>query len=216
MKIVITGASSGIGLATVKRFLHDDHEVHGIDIQDNPLPYCDNYIHHKVDITKELPDIPNVNVLINNAGVQNTGRDIEVNLIGLIAVTRQYGIQPEIRSILNLASVSAHTGAEFPEYTASKGGVLAYTKNVAKQIAAYKATCNSISFGGVYTSLNDPVIEDEAKWQAIMNETPLRRWTTVDEAATWIHFLTVINHSATAQDFIVDNGEFYNHTFVWD
>lgn len=53
-----------------------------------------------------------------------------------------------------IGSASGHTGSEFPEYAASKGGVLAYAKNVAMRIAPYQATCNSLDFGGVMTELN--------------------------------------------------------------
>lgn len=54
--------------------------------------------------------------------------DIDINLKGTIAITEAYGIHDNIRAILMIGSASGHTGAEFPEYTASKGGVLAYTK----------------------------------------------------------------------------------------
>ena len=69
------------------------------------------------------------------------------------------------------ASVSAHNGAEFPEYCASKGGGLAYTKNVALRVAKYGATCNSISAGGVNTELNAHILEHPAEWDKEMAET---------------------------------------------
>ena len=83
-----------------------------------------------------------------------------------------------------IGSASGHTGAEFPEYTASKGGVLAYTKNVALRIAPYGGTCNSLDFGGVLTELNLPVTEDKKLWDQIMDLTPLKRWMTVEERRT--------------------------------
>ena len=61
-----------------------------------------------------------------------------------------------------IGSASGHNGSEFPEYVASKGGVLSYTKNVALRVAKYGATCNSLDFGGVLTELNKPVMEDKA------------------------------------------------------
>lgn len=76
--------------------------------------------------------------------------------------------------MLNIGSASGHTGAEFPMYCASKGGVLAYTKNVAMRIAKFGATCNSLDPGGVLTSLNESVINDPALWAEIMDETPLK------------------------------------------
>lgn len=60
-----------------------------------------------------------------------------------------------------------HTGAEFPEYCASKGGVLSYTKNVAMRVAQYGATCNSLDPGGVLTPLNECVMIDPELWAEI-------------------------------------------------
>lgn len=220
VRVIITGSSEGIGLAAVKQYLGSGFEVHGLDIKDAPQleGYLSrNYYHYKCDISKkeELPDISDVNILINNAGVQEGSiRDIEVNLIGLINCTEKYGIKPSIQSIMNVASVSAHNGAEYPEYCASKGGMLAYTINTAKRIAQYGATCNSISPGGVYTDMNKTVIEDKDKWNKIMEMTPLKKWATADEIAEWIYFFTVHNRSCTAQDLIIDNGESFNHVFV--
>lgn len=222
MKVVITGSSNGIGRATALLFLKlptEDVEVVGIDIDDCPeaLKLKPNYIHYKVDVRypDRLPDIEGVNILINNAGVQNSGHDIDTNLRGTINCTEKYGMQTTIKSILNVASVSAHNGAEFPEYCASKGGMLAYTVNTAKRVAAVGATCNSISPGGVTTELNAPVMYDQELWEEIMNETPLRRWASADEIAQWIYFITVINQSMTGQDVIIDNGETINHKFIW-
>ena len=117
--------------------------------------------------------------------------------------------------MLNIGSASAHTGSEFPEYCASKGGVLAYTKNVAIRIAKFGATCNSLDPGGVLTPLNECVMSDPNLWAEIMNETPLRRWATPEEMADWAYFLTVTNKFCTGQSILVDGGEAINYNFVW-
>lgn len=221
MKVLITGTSQGMGVEIALKFLKEDHQVIGIDVHNlNPALdkyYGTSYSHYICDVSKKdaLPDIDGVEILINNAGVQNTGHDIDINLKGLMYCTEKYGLQPSIKSILNQASVSAHNGAEFAEYTASKGGVLAYTKWCAKEIAKYGATCNSLSFGGVTTSLNEPVMNDEELWNQIMMLTPLRKWASEKEAADWVYFMTVVNRSATGQDVIIDNGEILNSQFIW-
>ena len=161
-----------------------------------------------------MPDISDVEILINNAGTQNED-DIDINLKALIHITEKYGVQPKIHSILSIGSASAHTGAEFPEYCASKAGILAYTKNVALRIAPYGATCNSLDPGGVLTPLNDCVINDKELWDQIMEETPLRRWATPEEIAQWVYFLTVTNGFCTGQNILVDGGESINYHFVW-
>ena len=153
-------------------------------------------------------------VFINNAGTQNDN-DIDTNLKALIKITEKYGIQKNIKSILNIGSASGHTGSEFPEYCASKGGVIAYTKNVALRVAEYGATCNSLDPGGVVTPLNRCVMEDQQLWKEIMDQTPLKRWAKTEEIACWAYFLTVENTFCTGQSIIVDGGESINSHFVW-
>lgn len=215
MKILITGTSQGIGKAIAEIFLKEKHEVTGIDRNEAGISHS-NYTHYVCDIRdfKNLPDLDDINILINNAGTQNED-DIDINLKALIYITEKYGIQSKIKSILNIGSASGHTGSEFPQYCASKGGVMSYTKNVAIRIAKFGATCNSLDPGGVLTPLNNCVIDDERLWAQIMDETPLKRWATPEEIAQWAYFLTVTNTFCTGQNILVDGGESINYKFIW-
>ncbi len=223
MRILITGTSQGIGKAIAEKFLRMKHTVIGIDRQESTIIFesvdkelSNNYIHYVCDVRdyNNLPKLDNINILINNAGTQNED-DIDVNLKALIHITEKYAIQSSIRSILNIGSASAHTGSEFPEYCASKGGVVSYTKNVAMRVAKFGATCNSLDPGGVLTPLNECVINDKKLWEAIMNETPLKKWATTEEIAEWAYFLTVTNTFCTGQNIVVDGGESINFNFIW-
>lgn len=215
MKVLITGTSSGIGKGCAEYFLKEGHQVYGFDKKESAIQN-ENYIHFCLDIREKAsyPELPAMNVVINNAGVQKE-EDIDVNLKGTISITEHYGIQPEIRSVIMIGSASGHTGSEFPEYAASKGGVLAYTKNVAMRIAKHQATCNSLDFGGVMTELNRPVMEDEKLWDEIMKLTPLKRWMTVEEAAEWIYFMAIKNRFCTGQNILIDGLEAGNCNFIW-
>ncbi len=215
MKVLITGTSQGIGKAIAERFLQENHEVIGFDRAESTIEN-ENYKHYQIDVRDydNYPEIEDVNILINNAGTQNED-DIEINLKSLIKITEKYGVQGNIRSILNIGSASGHTGSEFPEYCASKGGVISYTKNVAMRVAPFGATCNSLDPGGVLTPLNDCVINDKELWAQIMDETPLKKWATVEEIAEWAYFLTVKNTFCTGQSIIVDGGESINRRFIW-
>lgn len=215
MKILITGTSQGIGKAIAELFLTNGHEVIGFDRQRSSINNK-NYYHYQLDIRdySSLPELDGVNILINNAGTQNED-DIDINLKSLIRMTEKYGIQEQIHAILNIGSASGHTGSEFPEYAASKGGVIAYTKNVAMRVATFGATCNSLDPGGVLTPLNECVINDERLWSQIMDETPLKKWATPEEIAEWAYFLTVKNTFCTGQSIVVDGGESINRKFIW-
>ncbi len=215
MKVIVTGTAEGIGKAIAEQFLEKEHTVIGIDRLEKSIEHS-RYTHYQCDVRdiENLPEICDAEILINNAGTQNED-DIDINLKALIYITEKYAIQPKIKSVLNIGSASAHTGAEFPEYCASKGGVMAYTKNVAKRIAEFGATCNSLDPGGVITPLNNCVIKDKKLWEQIMAETPLKRWATPEEIAQWAYFLTVTNKFCTGQNILVDGGEAINHNFVW-
>ena len=218
MKVLITGASGGIGKAAAGLFLEKGHQVIGLDIKENNGLKHANYTHFIADVSKPdtLPALDGVEILISCAGVQNSADDIAVNLKGTIDVTEKYAFQSSIRSVLIVASASAHTGAEFPAYSASKGGLLAYTRNAAIRLAKYGATCNSISPGGVKTDLNRPVMDDPKRWKKIMDVTPLKKWAEPGEIAQWCYFLTAVNRSCTGEDILIDNGETHlNASFVW-
>ena len=100
-------------------FLEKNHTVIGIDRQETSIIHK-NYTHYTCDIRDydNLPNIGEINILVNNAGTQNED-DININLKALIHVTEKYGIQMDIKSVLNIGSACAHTGSEFPEYCAS-------------------------------------------------------------------------------------------------
>ncbi len=212
MKVLVTGSSKGIGKAIANKFLNEGHEVIGFDILDSTINHK-NYTHYIQDITKKLPNIDDIEILVNNAGIQE-GEVIKVNLEGTINVTEKY-INPKIKSIVFITSSSATTGSEFPEYAASKGGVLTYMRNTALRIAKYKATSNSISPGGVITELNDHILKDKKLYKAVLDESLLGKWATPEEIADFTYFISVINKSMTGEDIFIDNGEKIKANFIW-
>lgn len=220
MKIIVTGSSQGIGKAIAEKFLKEGHEVIGFDIKENTI-LSPNYTHIVRDLSdfeKPWPYLGKIDILINNVGVQSesrTGYDIDVNLKGAIEITEVY-FNDIYKSVLFIGSVSAHSGFEFPEYVASKAGLIGYMKNVAMRKAKNNVTCNSLDPGGVITELNAPVLKDPILWNQIMDVTPLRRWATVEEIADWAYFLTVTQSFCTGQSIVVDGGEKdLNSHFIW-
>ena len=184
MRVLITGASGGIGAACVQRFLDEGHEVVGFDLLPAAIKH-ERYRHLIVDVREpdSFPGDLEPQVIVNVAGTQDSADDIAANLCGTINVTERYAFvgeglaarpAPAIKSVVNVGSASGHTGSEFPAYAASKGGVIAYTKNLANRLAP-QAIANSVDPGGVITPLNRCVMEDEHLWNQIMELTPLKR-----------------------------------------
>ena len=85
MNVLITGTSSGIGKGCAKYFLKNGHKVYGFDRKESTIEHPD-YKHYCLDIRdKEMyPELPPMQIVINNAGVQNED-DIDINLKGTIA-----------------------------------------------------------------------------------------------------------------------------------
>ena len=218
MRIIITGASGGIGSAVAERYLSLGHEVCGIDVAAGAITHP-RYKHYTADVkdASSLPEINGAGVIFSNAGTQNSEDDIGNNLRGAMNVVEKYAKgNAALVSVLFNASASAVTGQEFPEYVASKSGLLGYMRNCAIRLAPRGVTCNAISLGGVKTELNAPVMRDPGCWERIMSVTPLRRWMEPEEVAECLEFLTLKNKSMSGQNILIDNGEKdLNLTFVW-
>ena len=187
----------------------------GIDLCESPFDHP-AYVHHMCDIRSErLPEVSDVEVLVNNAGTLEEADAIEVNLVATMRLTEHYAHDPALRSILFIASASARNGAEFPLYVASKAGIVGYMKNLALQVAPRGITCNSISPGGVVTPANEHILESDELYAQVLAETLLGKWAEADEVADLAWYLTMRNRSITGEDILMDNGEMLKSNFVW-
>ena len=94
MKVLISGTSSGIGRETAILFLKEGHSVVGLDIKNSTIE-DKNYTHYIADVSipSSLPDVDGVDILINSVGVQNTGKEIQVNLVGTVNTTEKYAFR---------------------------------------------------------------------------------------------------------------------------
>ena len=96
MRVLITGASGGIGTACVQRFLDEGHEVVGFDLLPAAIEH-ERYRHLIVDVREpdSFPGDLEPQVIVNVAGTQDSADDIAANLCGTINVTEHYAFAGE-------------------------------------------------------------------------------------------------------------------------
>ena len=215
MKAVVSGSSSGIGLAIAQRYLREGLEVWGYDLADSAIDHP-AYHHTVCDIADpDMPAIPDAGIVVSCAGTIDEERAIDINLRANIAFTERFIASTELHSVLFIASASARNGAEFPMYVASKAGLVGYMKNLALKLAKRGVTCNSISPGGVITPLNSHILDDPELYEAVRAETLLGKWAEPSEIADLAWYLTMVNRSMTGEDILIDNGEMLKSNFIW-
>lgn len=154
-------------------------------------------------INQTLAIFGSIDVLVNNAGVslskllidstaQEVRRVIDVNLIGTINVTKAVlpsMINNSFGKIINISSMWGNYGGSMESvYSASKGGIIAFTKAIAKEVGLENININCICPGVVVTDmLNNLTIED---MHALKNQTALGRVAYPGDIAGIVYFLS--------------------------
>lgn len=161
-----------------------------------------------------------IDVLVNNAGITKDGlimrmkkedfeNVIDVNLTGTFNVTRNvipYMIKQKSGRIINLSSVVGVAGnAGQTNYSASKAGVIGFTKSLAKEVASRNILVNAIAPGFIDTDMTN-VLSDAVK-EGINAQIPLKRMGSPREVAKIVKFLSSDDSSyITGQVINVDGG----------
>ncbi|HEX3511012.1 MAG TPA: SDR family oxidoreductase [Solirubrobacteraceae bacterium] len=232
---VVTGASGGIGDATVQLFERQGAHVAGVDL----LPGAPGDLALQADLTEEQEVIDmlaqvrerfgRIDVLFNNAGISpnDDGSVVETTLeawervqnvnLRSVFLCCKHGIPhllenegPLRGSVINTASFVAVMGAATSQisYTASKGGVLALSRELGVEFARRGVRVNALCPGPVDTPLlKDLFAKDPEKAARRLVHVPMGRFAHADEIAQAALFLASDESSyMTASTFLIDGG----------
>ncbi|MFI9571678.1 3-oxoacyl-ACP reductase [Microbispora rosea] len=236
---VITGAGSGIGLATAHRFAQEGAKVVVADLDEEAGAKAAGEVGGlflKADVANEddvtrmyrtaFEEFGSVDIAFNNAGISppdddsilETGIDAwrrvqEVNLTSVYLCCKHaipYMRRQGKGSIINTASFVAVMGSATSQisYTASKGGVLAMSRELGVQFAREGIRVNALCPGPVDTPLlRELFAKDPERAQRRLVHVPIGRFARAEEIAAAVAFLASDDASfITASEFLVDGG----------
>ncbi len=167
-----------------------------------------------------IENFEKIDVLVNNAGVTKDGlimrmkedafkQVIDINLVGTFNVTRNivpYMVKQRSGKIINIASVVGIVGnAGQSNYSASKAGIIGFTKSLAKELSSRNILVNAVAPGFIETKMTD--ILNETVKESILSQIPLGRMGTPSEVANVVKFLSEEDSSyITGQVINIDGG----------
>ncbi len=215
-KIIITGASGGIGHSLVKKFSEFDSTVLATGTNIEKLNNLKKEFpkikikqfqldqHDKIEefLDNCFTDLSGMDVIINNAGIaldnislrlteENWKKVIDINLTSTFLMCK-YGIKKMLKQkkgkIINITSIVGHTGnAGQANYAASKAGIIGFSKSLAIEYAKKKININCISPGFIQTEMTQKINEDFKK--LLISKIPSGDLGKADDVANCAAFL---------------------------
>lgn len=225
-QIAISLAKNGYDIAINYRTENDDlknlvNQINEIGVKISTYK-CDvsDFSSSEEFIKSIISEFGRIDVLINNAGITKDGllmrmkkedfqSVIDVNLVGTFNITRNvipHMIKAKAGRIVNISSVVGVSGnAGQTNYSASKAGIIGFTKSLAKEVASRNITVNAVAPGFIQTQMTD-VLKDDVK-EEILKQIPLKRFGTTEDVANVVKFLVSEESTyITGQVINIDGG----------
>jgi len=195
---VVTGGLIGIGAAIVKRLEASGAKVRIWDIgaKADPVDVADQKAIERAT-AKAMADLGRIDILVNNAGiagptmpvvdypVADWKRVIDIDLNGPFLCCRTvvpHMVKEGYGRIVNIASIAGKEGnPNAAAYAAAKGGLIAFTKALAKELAQSGVLANCIAPAAAQTAILDQVTPEFAKF--MLSKIPMGRFVKVEEIA---------------------------------
>ena len=224
--IALKLASCGYDIAINYRTENDDltellNEIKGFNVRCiavcgdvSDFEACTNMI------KQIISELEKIDVLVNNAGItrdmllmrmkESDFTDvIDVNLVGTFNITKNvipYMMKQKNGRIINISSVVGITGnAGQTNYSASKAGIIGFTKSLAKEVGSRNILVNAVAPGFIQTDMTN-ILKDEIKQELIKN-IPLKRFGNATDVANIVKFLASEESSyITGQVINIDGG----------
>ena len=203
---LVTGGTRGIGLGIALAFKDQGYRVVATGVNPGEVDSTNERFPElnclALDVTRSdqikatMTGLESLDVLINCAGtilrdgkehtVEGFEQALDVNLHGTMRMC--YAAKELLTEsqgcVINTASMLSFFGSGFvPGYSASKGGVVQFTKSLAIAWATDQIRVNAIAPGWIETTLTQPLYEDPERSKAITDRTPLARWGLPEDVA---------------------------------
>ncbi len=235
-KILITGATGGIGNELVKKFISLNGEVLATGTNEEKLENLNkNYPSVetlKFDISKHSDiesfidkahlQLKGLDILVNNAGItldnlslrmknDEWQKVIDINLSSTFYFCK-YALKKMLKNkfgrIVNITSIVGHTGnIGQVNYTASKAGIIAMSKSLAIEYARKNITINCVSPGFIQTNMTDKINEEVKK--SLMSRIPMNKLGNGEDVSNSVAFLASDSASYITGETIHVNGGMY-------
>ena len=200
---VVTGGAQGIGAAIAKRLQASGAKVAIWDLEGSPRVDVADQTSIESAVKRSMAELGRIDVLINNAGIAGPSmpvveypvsewqRVIDIDLNGPFLCCRAvvpHMVKAGYGRIVNIASIAGKEGnPNAAAYAAAKGGLIAFTKALGKELAQSGVLVNCVTPAAAQTAILEQVTAEFAKY--MLSKIPMGRFVRVEEIAALVCWL---------------------------